>query len=63
MPLLLEHERSDAVGMLRAGSGVTDVARQLNCARSTVNRLPERYDVTVSIKDRPRPGQPKITTP
>ncbi|KAH3751951.1 hypothetical protein DPMN_186559 [Dreissena polymorpha] len=63
MPRLLEHERSEVVGMLRAGSGVTDVARQFNCARSTVNRLRERYDVTGSIKDRPCPGQPKITTP
>ncbi|KAH3725787.1 hypothetical protein DPMN_051656 [Dreissena polymorpha] len=46
MPRLLEHERPEAVGMLRAGSGVTDVERQINCARSTVNRLWERYNVT-----------------
>ncbi|KAH3788292.1 hypothetical protein DPMN_166428 [Dreissena polymorpha] len=64
MPRLLEHERSEAVGMLRAGSVVTDVARQLNCARSTVNhRILERYNVTGTVKDRPRPNQPKITTP
>ncbi|KAH3792120.1 hypothetical protein DPMN_145610 [Dreissena polymorpha] len=63
MPRLPKHERSEAVGMLRAGGGVTDVARQFYCARSTVNRLRERYDVTGSIKGRPRPGQPMVTTP
>ncbi|XP_052268074.1 uncharacterized protein LOC127869486 [Dreissena polymorpha] len=63
MPRLLEHERSEAVVMLRAGTGVTDVARQFNCARSTVKRLWERYNVTGIVKDRPHSGQPKITTP
>ena len=33
MPRLSEHERSGAIGMLKAGLCVSDVARYHNCIR------------------------------
>ena len=35
MPRLSEHERSGAIGMLKAGVRVSDIARYHNCHRST----------------------------
>ena len=38
MPHLSEHERSGAIGMLKAGVCVSDVARYHNCHPSTIQR-------------------------
>ena len=62
MPRLPEHERSVAIGMLQAGTRVSDVARHFNCHPSTIQRLIDRYQATGTVKDRRRSGQPRITT-
>ena len=62
MPRLSEHERSGAIGMLQAGVRVSDVTRHYNCHPSTILRLRDRYQAAGTVKNRPRPGQRKITT-
>ena len=63
MPRHSEQQRNQAIGMLRAGVGYRRVVRQLNCDHSTISRLLMRYQLSVTTKDRPRPGKPMVTTP
>ena len=58
MPRLSENERCDAIGMLKAGVRISDVARYHNCHPSTKQRLRDRYQATGTVKDRRRFGQP-----
>ena len=62
MPRLTQHEKSEALDMLRAGSGPTEVARLYNCHRQTIIRLQHRFQQTGTINDRPRMGQPRVKT-
>ena len=62
MPRLSEHEQSGAIGMLKAGMRVSDVARYHNCHLSTIQRLRDRYQATGTVKDRRRSGQPRMAT-
>ena len=62
MPRLSEHERSGAIGMLKAGVRVSDVARYYNCNPSTIQRLRDRYQATRTVKDQRRFGQPGMAT-
>ena len=62
MPRLSDQERNQALGMLRAGMSTHQVAAQLNCNQSTVSRLQTRFQQTGTTRDRPRPGQPRVTT-
>ena len=52
MPRLSEHELSGAIGMLKAGVRVSDVARYYNYHPSTLQRLRDRYQATGTVKDR-----------
>ena len=60
MPRLSEHKRSGAIGMLKAGVRVSDVARYHNCHPSTIQRLRDRYQATWTVKDRCMSGQPRM---
>ena len=62
MPWLTQNERQQAIGMLRAGMSKRAVARQLNCHLSTISCLDRRLKTTGSASDRPRSGQPRVTT-
>ena len=62
MPRLSEHEQSGAIGMLQAGVRVSDVARYYNCHPSTLHGVRDRYQATVTVKDRRRSGQSRMTT-
>ena len=62
MPCLSEHERSGAVGVLKAGVHVSDVARYHNCHQSTIQHLRDRYQATWTVKDQHRSGQPRMAT-
>ena len=62
MPRLSEHKRSDAIGMLKAGVRVSDVARYLNCHPSTNQRLRDRDQATGTVKDRRWSGQTRMAT-
>ena len=62
MPRLSEHERSGAIGMLKAGVRVSGVTRYHNCHPSTKQRLRDHYQATGTVKDRRRSGQPRMAT-
>ena len=62
MPHLSEHEHTGAIGKLKAGVRVSDVARYHNCHPSTIQRLTDLYQATGIVKDRRRSGQPRMAT-
>ena len=62
MPRFLEHERSGAIGILKAGVCVSVVPRYYNCHPSAIQHLRDCYQAARTVKDRHRPGQPRIAT-
>jgi len=62
MQRLPENERNQALGMLMVGSTKQHVANAFGCSMSTVARLAQRVQTTGSVRNRPRPGQPRVTT-
>jgi hypothetical protein len=56
------NDRNQAVGMLRAGTSVNDVALHFVCSRQTIHNLKTRYATIGSVKDRPRSGRPRATS-
>ena len=62
MPRLSENDRWRALGMLQAGTTQREVARQFNVHRNTVWNLWHRHQQTNQVRDRPRSGQPPVTT-
>ena len=62
MGRLNERPRSEAIGMLRAGSTIINAARHFNCSRDTLYQLQRRYQQTGSVSDRPRSGRPRALT-
>lgn len=62
MPRLTEVERNQAIGMLNAGMAEREVGRRFGCHRCTITRLSRRYRQTGVTRDRPRSGQPRVTT-
>ncbi len=62
MPRLTQESRDQAIGMLRAGIRQNDVAHLFGVSPSTVSRLLRRYQDTGATRDRPRPGQRRVTT-
>jgi transposase len=63
MARLSQTQRSEAIGMLRAGSTQIAVAQHFNCSRITIRKLTQRYQTTGMVNDRPRSGRPKVLTP
>ena len=62
MPSLSEHEQSGAIGMLKAGVRVSDVAKYHYCHPSTIQRLRDRYQATGTVENQRRSGQPRMAT-
>ena len=62
MPRISENQRKQAIGMLQAGAMVNDVAQHFGCSRQTIHNLNTRFAITVSVRDRPRPGQHRVTS-
>ena len=62
MPRLDPDSRNQIIGMLNAGISQREVARRFAVNVSTVSRLNRKFIVTGSTKDRPRSGQPRLTT-
>ena len=54
--------RNQIIGMLNAGICQREVARRFAVNVSTFMRLNRKFIVTGSTKDRPRSGQPRVTT-
>ena len=63
MPRLSETDRHLCLALNQAGFTSRQIATRLNCNQSTVIRLVQRNQHTGSVADRPRPGQPRVTTP
>ena len=62
MPCLSEHEQYGAIGMLKAGMRVSDVARYHHCHPSTIQRLRDCVQATGTVKDRHKSSQPRMAT-
>ena len=62
MPRLSTEDRWQAIGMLRAGVAIREVAWHFQCHHSTIVRLNRRNADTGTVNDRPRMGQPRVTT-
>lgn len=62
MPRLQQADRDRALGMLENGALRRQVAARFGVHVSTIDRLVNRFRVTGSSKDRPRPGQRRVTT-
>ena len=62
MPRLTDAQRNQAIGMLRAGLNVTNVARQMGCTRQTIHSLRNKFNITGSVRDLARSGRPPVTT-
>lgn len=48
--------------MLESGCSPRQVALRFGCHRTTISRLRSRLEETGTVKDRPRPGQPRKTS-
>ena len=62
MPRISENQRNQAIGMLQAGAMVNDVAQHFGCSRQTIHNLNTRFVITSSVRDRPHPGQRRVTS-
>ena len=62
MARLSEHERPDAIGMLKAGVRVSGVVRYYICHPPAIQHLRDCYQATRLVKSRHRPGQLRMAT-
>ena len=62
VPRLSEHERPDAIGMLKAGVRVSGVVRYYTCHPSVLQHLRDCYQATRTVKGRHRSGQLRMAT-
>ena len=62
MPRLSTEDRWQAIGMLRTGVAVRELTSRFNCHHSTIVRLNQRLEETGTVGDRPRIGEPSVTT-
>ena len=49
--------------MLARGDNVSNVSRAFDCHRNTIIRLRQRFQQTVGVAYRHRPGRPRVTNP
>jgi transposase len=62
MARLTGNQRSEAIGMLRAGMTIAAVAQHFGCSRTTIHSLQRRFAATGSVYDQPRTGRPRVLT-
>ena len=62
MPILNNDQRNRDIGMLLAGTDVDQVAGAFGVHRTTISRLGDKSANTCSVRDKPRPGEPRKTT-
>ena len=48
--------------MLQAGAMINNIAQHFGCSRQTIHNLNTRFAITGSVRDRPRPGQRRVTS-
>ena len=59
---LLNDQRNQVFGVLKAGSTVDDIAHHFCCSRQTTHYLMNRYNRTEYVRVRARPGHARVTT-
>ena len=60
---LSESERRIIVGQYRAGVKQRDIAVNMHCSQSTVSRTISKFRNHQTLKNLPKSGRPKVTTP
>lgn len=63
MPRLTDLDRARAIGQLQAGVPQNQVAALFGVSPSTISKLKAKFHITGDVRDRPRSGRPKKTTP
>ena len=63
MPCLISEQRLCPIGMMEASRSQTEVAAGMRCQQSTISKFVARYTETGVVKDCPRSGRPRVTTP
>ena len=63
MPRLSLLDKARAIGQHEVGIHRNVVAQNFGISQSTVSRLQQKFRETGDVKDRPRSGRPKVTTP
>lgn len=63
MPRLSLLDKARVIGQLQAGVHQNLVSQNFGISQSTVSRLRQKYRETGEVKDRPRSGRPRVTTP
>ena len=63
MPRLSNLEKARAIGQVEAGVPQNQVAALFGVSPGTISKLKAKFCETGDIKDRPRSGRPKKTTP
>ena len=59
---LSKDQRNQVIGVLIAGSMVNDNAHHFGCSRQTIHYLMNRYNKTVYVRVRAKPGRVRVTT-
>ena len=63
MPRLTDLDRARAIGQLQAGVPQNQVAALFGVSPSTISKVKAKFHITGDVRDRPRSGRPKKTTP
>ena len=63
MPRLSLQDRARAIGQLEAGVPAFRVAASFGVSPGAISKLRAKFRETGEVKDRPRSGRPKKTTP
>ena len=63
MPQLSLQDRACAIGQLEAGVPAFRVAASFGVSPGAISKLRAKFCETGEVKDRPRSGRPKKTTP
>ena len=58
----MDIQRRVAIGLLDQGVPIHNIAVRFACDETTIRRLRQRFEETVSTADRPRPGRPRVTS-
>ena len=56
-------DKARAIGQLEAGKSQTEVAATFGVTQGMISKLKTKFRLTGDVKDRPRSGRPKKTTP
>jgi len=63
MPRLSLVDKVRAIGQIKAGVHQSEIAQIFDVDQSTISRWRRKFRETGDVKDRPRSGRPRITTP